>query len=154
MSFMTPPDLTMSGLFEHKSKLRVFHGTADAVFSPADTIKWYEDFQDTWGGRAQTAARLFLVPQMNHCSGGPSCDQFDMLDALVEWVEQGPPPNSIIATARGAGANLVNLEVPASWAPNRTRLLCPYPKVPKYVGKGSIEDAVSFRCVPEQVPLK
>ena len=154
MSFMTPPDLTMSGLFDHKSKLLVFHGTSDAVFSPADTIKWYEDFQDTWGGRAQTAARLFLVPQMNHCSGGPSCDQFDMLDALVEWVEQGPPPNSIVATARGAGANLVNLEVPATWAPNRTRLLCPYPEVAKYVGKGSIEDAASFRCVPEQVPLK
>jgi len=78
----------------------VFHGTADAVFSVADTIKWYEDFRDTWGGRAQNTARLFLVPQMNHCGGGPSCDQFDMLDALVKWVEQGPPPNSIVATAR------------------------------------------------------
>ena len=154
MSFMTPPDLTMSGLFAHKSKLLVFHGTADAVFSVADTTKWYEDFQDTWGGRAKTAARLFLVPQMNHCSGGPSCDQFDMLDALVKWVEQGRVPNSIVATARGAGANKVNPEVPATWAPDRTRLLCPYPKAAKYIGKGSTEDAASFRCVPEQVPLK
>jgi feruloyl esterase len=153
MSFMTPPDLTMSGPFEHKSKLLVFHGTADAVFAVADTIKWYEDFQDTWGGRAKTAARLFLVPQMNHCSGGPSCDQFDMLDALVKWVEQGPPPNSIVAKARGTGANLVNPEVPGAWAPDRTRLLCPYPKVAKYIGKGSIEDAASFRCVSERVPL-
>jgi len=153
MSFMTPPDLTMSGLFAHKSKLLVFHGTADAVFSVADTIKWYEDFRDTWGGRAQTAARLFLVPQMNHCNSGPSCDQFDMLDALVKWVEQGPPPNSIVAKARGAGANSVNAEVPGTWAPDRTRLLCPYPKVAKYLGRGSIEDAASFQCLPETVPL-
>ncbi len=153
MSFMTPPDLTMSGLFDHKSKLLVFHGTADAVFAVADTIKWYEDFQDTWGGRAKTAARLFLVPQMNHCGGGPSCDQFDMLDALLKWVENGRVPNSIVAKARGAGANAVNTEVPATWAPDRTRLLCAYPKVAKYIGKGSIEDAASFRCVSERVPL-
>jgi feruloyl esterase len=154
MSFMTPPDLTMSGLFKHKSKLLVFHGVADAVFSSADTIKWYEDLLNTWRGRARNTARLFLVPQMNHCSGGPSCDQFDMLDALVKWVEQGRVPNSIVAKARGAGANAVNAEVPATWAPDRTRLLCPYPKLAKYIGKGSIEDAASFRCVPEVVPLK
>jgi feruloyl esterase len=152
MSFMTPPDLTMSGLFKHKSKLLVFHGVSDAVFSSADTIKWYEDFLDTWRGRAQNTARLFLVPQMNHCSGGPSCDQFDMLDALVKWVEQGRVPNSIVAKARGAGANVVNAEVPATWAPDRTRLLCPYPKLAKYIG-GPIEDAASFRCVPK-VALK
>ena len=153
MSFMTPPDLSMSGLFANKSKLMVFHGTADPVFAVADTIKWYEDFLDTWGGRAKTAARLFLVPQMNHCSGGPACDQFDMLDALVKWVEKGRVPNSIVAKARGAGANAVNREVPATWAPDRTRLLCPYPEVAKYIGEGSIEDAASFRCVPERVPL-
>jgi hypothetical protein len=44
------------------------------------------------------------------------------------------------------------LEVPATWAPDRTRLLCPYPKLAKYIG-GPIEDAASFRCVPE-VALK
>lgn len=154
MSFTTPPDLTMSGLFGHKSKLLVFHGPADAVFAVADTIKWYEDLQDTWGGRVQNVARLFLVPQMNHCGGGPSCDQFDMLDALVKWVEKGRVPNSIVAKARGAGANLVNSEVPSTWAPDRTRLLCPYPKVAKYLGRGSIEDAASFQCLPLTVPLK
>jgi pimeloyl-ACP methyl ester carboxylesterase len=147
MSFMTPPDLTMSGLFAHHSKLLVFHGTADAVFSAADTINWYEGFLDKWGKRATDTARLFLVPQMNHCSGGPSCDQFDMLDALIKWVEKGKAPDSIFAKARGTGANVVNAEVPATWAPDRTRLLCPYPAVAKYRGKGSVEDAASFKCV-------
>jgi pimeloyl-ACP methyl ester carboxylesterase len=147
MSFMTPPDLTMKGLLAHHSKLMVMHGVADGVFSPADTIKWYKKFQDKWGHRASNTARLFLVPQMNHCSGGPSCDQFDMLDALVKWVERDIAPDSIVAKARGTGANVVNTEVPATWAPDRTRLLCPYPAVAKYRGKGSIEDASSFNCV-------
>ncbi len=147
MSFMTPPDLTMAGLFTHHSKLIIMHGVSDAVFSVADTINWYKSFRNTWGKRAKGTARLFLVPQMSHCSGGPACDQFDMLDALVKWVEKGRAPSSIVATARGAGANVVNPEVPATWAANRTRLLCPYPAVAEYRGRGSIEDAASFRCV-------
>jgi hypothetical protein len=151
MSFMTPPDLGMKGLFAHHSKLLVMHGVADGVFSPADTIKWYEKFQDRWGHRASNTARLFLVPQMNHCSGGPSCDQFDMLDALVKWVERDIAPDSIVAKARGTGANVVNTEVPSTWAPDRTRLLCPYPAIAKYHGKGPIENAASFNCVfPER----
>lgn len=146
MSFMTPPNLTMSGLIRYNTKLMVMHGVSDGVFSPADTIKWYENFQDKWGHRASDTARLFLVPQMSHCSGGPSCDQFDMVDALVKWVEKGKAPDSIVAKARGTGANVVNTEVPTTWAPDRTRLLCPYPAVAEY-RRGPIDDAASFKCV-------
>jgi len=153
MSFMTPPDLTMSGLLAHDTKLMVMHGVSDGVFSPADTIDWYENFRSTWRDRAMDTARLFLVPQMNHCSGGPSCDQFDMIDVLVTWVEKGIAPESVVATARGAGANVVNNEVPATWAPNRTRLLCPYPEEARYLGTGSIEDAANFTCV-KIIPAK
>jgi hypothetical protein len=149
MSFMTPPDLTMHGLVAHNTKLMVMHGVSDPVFSAADTIKWYEKFQSRWRDRAMSTARLFLVPGMNHCSGGPACDQFDMLDALVKWVEKGKAPDSIVAKARGANPipTLVNTEVPVTWAADRTRLLCPYPAVAKYRGKGPIEDAASFKCV-------
>jgi hypothetical protein len=148
MSFMTPPDLRMSGLIRYNTKLMVMHGVSDGVFSPADTIKWYENFQDRWGHRTSSTARLFLVPQMGHCSGGPSCDQFDMVDALVKWVEKGKAPDSIVAKARGTGvnANVVNTEVPTTWAQDRTRLLCPYPAVAEY-RRGPIDDAASFKCV-------
>jgi hypothetical protein len=158
MSFMTPPDLTMPGLFANNTKLMVMHGVSDPVFSAADTINWYERFRTRWRDRAMGAARLFLVPQMNHSSGGPACDQFDMIDALVKWVEEGTAPESIIATARGTGANVVNTEVPATWAANRTRLLCPYPATERFVGKpgvDSIEDAKNFLCVmPTEVRIK
>jgi hypothetical protein len=82
---------------------------------------------------------------MTHCSGGPATDQFDMLSPLVAWVEQGQAPERVKAAARGAGANVVNPEVPANWSPGRTRALCPYPKVAVYAG-GNPEDAASFSC--------
>jgi hypothetical protein len=166
MSFMTPPDLAMPGLIAHNTKLMVMHGVSDPVFSAADTINWYENFRNTWRDRAMGTARLFLVPQMNHCSGGLACDQFDMIDVLVKWVEQGTAPESVVATARGTNPDptLVNTEVPATWAANRTRLLCPYPAVERFVGKqgDSIEDAKNFLCVvpthvriePETINLK
>ena len=68
-----------------------------------------------------------------------------MLTPLVAWVEQGKAPDSIQATARGAGANVVNAEIPASWSASRTRPLCPFPKVATYTGSNP-EDAASFSC--------
>jgi feruloyl esterase len=83
---------------------------------------------------------------MNHCSGGPAADQFDMLTPLVNWVEKGVEPQSVIASARGPGnAGGVNTDVPASWSPNRTRPLCAYPLVAQYKG-GDVESAASFSC--------
>jgi len=53
----------------------------------------------------------------------------------------------VVATARGAGnAGGVNTELPADWAPNRSRPLCAYPTVATYKGSGSLEDAASFSC--------
>jgi hypothetical protein len=59
---------------------------------------------------------------MNHCSGGPATDQFDMLTPLVNWVERGQAPGSVVASARGSGNSAsVNADVPANWAANRER---------------------------------
>ena len=146
MSFMTPPNPSkLSVLRDRGSKLIVYHGTSDAVFSSDDTTSWYEQLRAANGGEASGFARFFPVPGMNHCGRGPATDQFDMLTPLVAWVEQGKAPASIIATARGAGANVVNTELPVDWSADRTRPLCPYPKTATYMG-GSIESATSFAC--------
>ena len=84
---------------------------------------------------------------MNHCSGGPATDQFDMLTPLVNWVEKGQAPDSVVANVRGAGnAAAVNTDVPATWSANRSRPLCAYPKVARYNGTGDVERAGSFSC--------
>jgi feruloyl esterase len=164
MSFMTPPDpLHMRELQRRGGKMVLYHGVSDAIFSVDDTTRWlervnrgagrhhgqggarYDDGRHGTDG-ARSFARLFHVPGMNHCSGGPSTDQFDLLGPLVQWVEEGRAPERVVASARGAGnPGGVNAELPAGWSPDRTRPLCAYPRVAVYKG-GDVERADSFAC--------
>jgi feruloyl esterase len=74
---------------------------------------------------------LFLVPGMTHCGGGQSTDQFDMLAAIQDWVENGRAPDRVLATGRAF--------------PGITRPLCPYPAVARY-DSGDTASAASFSC--------
>lgn len=148
LSFMTPPNPTdLSALKGRGAKLMIYHGTSDPIFSSDDIVACVEGLRSANGVDASNFARLFLIPGMNHCSGGPATDQFDMLTPLVNWVEKGQAPDSVIASARGASSpGGTNPDVPASWLPNRTRPLCSFPEVARYNGSGSPELAKSFTC--------
>ncbi|RCW75543.1 tannase/feruloyl esterase family alpha/beta hydrolase [Pseudorhodoferax soli] len=148
LAFMTPPNPgKLPALKNRGAKLMVYHGTSDPIFSSDDSVGWYDALRQDNDGDASNFARLYLVPGMNHCSGGPATDQFDMVAALVDWVEKGVAPDRIVASARGAGnAGGVNADVPAGWAADRSRPLCPYPQVARYNGSGSLELASSFSC--------
>ncbi|MBN2441518.1 MAG: tannase/feruloyl esterase family alpha/beta hydrolase [Spirochaetales bacterium] len=158
MSFMTPPDLMMSKMVANHGRMILLQGATDPVFSVQDTINWFKSFRTYYGDAATASmARLFIVPGMGHSSGGPATDYYgtgtgsgnDVLDKIVAWVEKGIAPDSIIAIARGVGGTITstNSEVPASWNPNRTRPLCPYPKVAKYVGTdANYEIESNFAC--------
>lgn len=148
LSFMLPPNLTdFSKVKNRGAKMMLYHGTSDPIFSSDDTKNWYENLRTANGGDAGNFARYFQVPGMNHCSGGPATDQFDMLTPLVAWVEKGQAPASVKASARGAGnAGGANADLPSTWAATRTRPLCPYPQVARYNGSGSTEDAANFSC--------
>jgi feruloyl esterase len=151
MSLMTPPGhenpVNHTRLLDRGAKMVLYHGVADAVFSAEDTRQWMLRLDQALGGKADRMARYFPVPGMAHCSGGPSTDQFDLLSPLVKWVEQGVPPQAVLATARGVGnSGGVNADVPADWTPNRSRPLCAHPTVTTYKGSGSLEDAASFSC--------
>jgi feruloyl esterase len=140
-SFMTPPAGDLSRLRNRGAKLMIYHGVADPTFSFNDTVAWYQRLRAANNGDAADFARVYPIPGMNHCSGGPATDSFDMLNALVGWVENGIAPDRVIASARAA-----NNELPAGWSPTRTRPLCPWPKVARYAGTGDVESAASFRC--------
>jgi feruloyl esterase len=122
-------------------KLIVYSGQADPVFSSKYHIKWYKSLVEDNDGlqRTQQFARLFVVPGMNHCGGGPATSQFDAFSAVVQWVERGQAPRSLLGTA----------PADTPW-PGRTRPLCAYPEQARYVGHGSIEDAGNFNCVMPQ----
>jgi feruloyl esterase len=78
--------------------------------------------------------RLFMVPGMGHCAGGPGPDRFDALTALENWVENDVPPDSIIAR-KIEGDQVI-----------RSRPLCVYPAVARYDGSGSTDEAANFYC--------
>lgn len=148
MSFMTPPNPTDLGKLKNRgAKMVVYHGTSDPIFSSDDTTSWYDGLRAANGGDASNFARFYRVAGMNHCSGGPATDQFDMLTPLVNWVEKGQAPDSVAASARGTGnAGGANADLPSGWAANRSRPLCAYPKVAVYKGSGSLDDAGNFSC--------
>jgi hypothetical protein len=148
---ITPPGKfspeNLEPLKKRGAKILMYHGVSDAIFSHDDSVAWWERVNEAHDGKASQFARYFPVPGMAHCSAGPSTDQFDALTPLVNWVERGQAPSSILATARGAGnAGGVNADVPKDWSASRSRPLCAYPTVATYKGSGSLEDAASFSC--------
>jgi feruloyl esterase len=118
-------------------KLILFHGWSDFGISPEFTRRYYEAVMDKLGGRAvaEEVSRLFLLPGVGHCRGGTGADQFDALGPLVRWVEEGVAPDDIVAS------RVIDGEVV------RTRPLCAYPRVARWTGAGSIDDAANFTCV-------
>jgi Tannase and feruloyl esterase len=134
--FTDNPDL---GAFKaRKGKIILYHGASDSAVSMHDTVDWYQAVSARYGTETPSFARLFLVPGMGHCRGGPATDSFDMLTPLVQWVEQGIAPEHIIATAN----------TPAYFGvPARSRPLCPYPLQARYRGQGDINDANNFQCL-------
>jgi feruloyl esterase len=119
----------------HGGKLMFFHGVSDPWFSALDTIDYYERMTKANGGPEQVMnwSRLYLAPGVGHCSGGPvALDTFDMLTALVDWVEKGTAPASVTATGRAL--------------PGRSRPLCAYPQHAHYKGSGDTQDAKNFEC--------
>jgi feruloyl esterase len=79
--------------------------------------------------------RLFMAPGVGHCSGGTGPAPHNPFDALVTWVEQGTPPETLPATRRDDTGKTI-----------RSRPLCQYPLVARYKGKGSTDEASSFEC--------
>ena len=124
----------MSAFRKRGGKLILYTGMSDPVFSANDLIRYYKRVIKDNGGEKETFAfaRLFLLPGVNHCSGGPGLDSFDSLTALEEWVEDDSAPDHIIAKGKAY--------------PGRTRPLCPYPLTPHYNGWGNPENAASFIC--------
>lgn len=129
-----PAATNLSTFSGNGGKLIFFHGDSDPWFSPLDTLDYYKSLATANGGAGKVAgwSRFFLVPGMGHCGGGSALDRFDMLSAVVSWVEKGIAPDSVIATGRAF--------------PGRSRPLCAYPKHAQYTGQGKTEDAKNFVC--------
>ncbi len=146
----TDPDL--SRFNARGGKLILYHGWYDPAISPYNTINYYERVQKKMGVvQAGQFMRLYMVPGMEHCFGGPGPSalgqgglqtakgsHYGIYDALEQWVEGAHAPGEIIAT-KYAGDN-------PSAKVMMTRPVCAYPVVAKYKGSGDPNDAASFFC--------
>jgi hypothetical protein len=127
------PDL--SAFRDEGGKLLMWHGFADQLIVPEGTIDYYDALTKELGGgykATQEWARLFMAPGVAHCGGGTGPQPQQLFESLVNWVENGVAPDTILATRTASG---VTTERP----------LCPYPTFAQYTG-GDSNDADSFVC--------
>jgi feruloyl esterase len=160
-------DPNLRGFQKRRGKLIEYHGWVDSGFTPEFNIQYYERVVERMGKddaaalkETQDFYRLFVVPGMGHCSGGPGPNAFgglaqpavpmdpqhDILSALEQWVEHGVAPTQLIAT------KYVKDDPKQGIAMQRP--VCPYPQEAEYKGHGSTTDAGSFGCVNETRNLK
>ena len=118
-------------------KLILYHGASDPSIPASQSVAFYRELAGLQHGmtKTQASARLFLVPGMHHCGGGPGPDQFDTLSAMENWVEHGVAPAAIVARTKP--------EVAAKHALK----LCPYPQQGRYSGAGDVQDPANWACV-------
>jgi feruloyl esterase len=121
-------DPNLSAFKKHGGKLIQYHGWNDPAIPPASSIRYYEEVGRKMGKTADFY-RLYLVPGMLHCGGGPGPGNVDWLATLDRWVGEKAPPGELTATGNGGAS----------------QTLCPYPGVARSDGKGGWSCAVARR---------
>jgi hypothetical protein len=151
-SILNAADPDLGRFAARGGRLILYHGWADPAIQPLTSVDYYARVGDRIGQKTTArSVRLFMVPGMLHCAGGPGANSFGqsvagtgdpdtkIAAALQRWVEAGIAPERIVATKRR------NDKDPSSEA-LRTRPLCAFPNVARYRGAGSTDDAANFDC--------
>ncbi|HEX4598961.1 MAG TPA: tannase/feruloyl esterase family alpha/beta hydrolase [Burkholderiaceae bacterium] len=128
---------------EHGGKLLTFVGANDQFIYPRGVINYYRQMASRYSETGepdfkslQRFYRLFRAPGVGHCGiGSTGPVPVDPFGALVNWVERGVAPDSLLASGGSAA--------PAS---GRTRPICPYPQTAIYNGTGNTDEAANFHC--------
>jgi hypothetical protein len=121
-------------------KFIIWHGESDYSTSTNESIRFYRDLVAMLGGQvpADKFARLHVLPGVQHCgfnTTGPGANEFDKIAAIADWVEQGKPPETLLAQRSAVFNN-----------PTFSRPLCAYPRYSRYNGSGDPTRAENFSC--------
>jgi feruloyl esterase len=148
---LDPDSSDLKGFADRGGKIIVYHGWADDMVPSQVSTDYYSSVTAKLGPeRVKSFYRLFMIPGMSHCGGGPGANVLfhtdeaaavsldpnrDMLTALEQWVEQGRAPVSFVAS-----------RLDKDGAVERTRLICAYPNNAKYRGSGDVNHAENWTC--------
>ena len=149
--------LDISKFINYGHKIILYHGLSDGLVPVLLTSNYYNEMAAQQGGltAAQSFSRFYPVPNMDHCTGGATTDQFDMLTPLVAWVENGTAPGSIPAT--GVNFNAATYQVgfvtgaPDNAPTTRSRPLCPYPQEARFTGSTTMVSGVPVATNPSDL---
>ncbi|MFJ8107950.1 tannase/feruloyl esterase family alpha/beta hydrolase [Streptomyces sp. NPDC096132] len=132
-SYLAAMDPDLGAYAKSGGKLLLWHGWNDQHISPQGTLAYYDALRRTMGTKtADRFAKLYMFPGVAHCGGGNGPNTFDVLTPVMAWAETATKPGKIVAS------NITNGTV------TRTRPVYPYPKVARYDGTGSVDDAANF----------
>lgn len=130
------PDL--SAFRDHGGKMLVTQGWADPFNAALWPIEHLHQIEAAMGGNASVEEwfELFMVPGGGHCGAATSYPQvpavYDVVPALVKWVEEGVVPGAV-----------KSMDPPDE--KNVTRKLCPWPKNAVFEG-GDEDDWKCYVC--------
>ncbi|MFT3724173.1 MAG: tannase/feruloyl esterase family alpha/beta hydrolase [Hyphomonadaceae bacterium] len=126
---LSPTNPDLSTYRNSGGKLLMYHGWSDSALSPLMSLDYFDKVMAK-DATASKDVRLFMMPGVMHCAGGPGPDRADYLDALDKWVTSGTAPE----------------EIPVGFAAGGGRKLCAYPKQAVYKGTGDGKSADQFEC--------
>ena len=133
-ALLSATDTDLRQFEDRGGKMIVWHGWSDPALTALATIEYYQGLlADT--PSAADFTRLYLMPGVLHCSGGPGADYVDWLSVISRWVEEGTSPDPLVA-AKQSPEGVVSF----------TRKLCPFPLTAQYDGSGDPNDEASYRC--------
>lgn len=131
-SFLDATSADYEAFHQGGGKMLLYHGWSDPALSALATIEHYEAVQRR-DPHLQNYLRLYLLPGVLHCGGGPGPSQTDWLQLVQDWVEKGQAPEKVVLSKRRKGQ------------PTLTRPVFPYPDLAVYDGKGDPNLESSFK---------
>ena len=126
-------DTDLSAFRDGGGKIIYWTGWSDLALTPLGTIDYYEQLE-AGDSAARDYARLYMLPGVLHCAGGPGPDRVDWIEAIRTWVEEDTASERLIAS-----------KLDASGSATMTRPVCPYPQEAVYDGQGDPKPGEQLR---------
>ncbi|XXG97481.1 hypothetical protein Hte_003784 [Hypoxylon texense] len=148
----------LTSFYRKGGKIISYHGRNDETVTSALSEQFFTGVQSALNLSLEDIHgfyRLFFLPGMHHCSGGLGAwsignvqkypfdhalldSKHNALIALIDWVENGTAPDTLIGTKYEN--DLIGSNITAQ------RTYCPYPMVSRWNGLDDTSLAASWKC--------